>query len=243
MDKKLEYAEQWEVSSKYFYDKKYYNWMQKKIEKYHIILEVGCGTGYSTLALLENGHKVIALDKNNECIEKAKKLLRQKGYSIGAMPDADVCFIENDVVTREFYSEVLSDLQFDAVICWNVGSYWDKENVQFYVPYMREYGLNIDQIKENVESSYVELILWNACKIATMRKVPMHIVERTGEIISESNCEYYQILSTEFGFSEVEFDNLPADSISGGGRVLVTNGTINMERIVNVILVSILMTF
>ena len=70
MDKKIEYAEQWEVSSKYFYDKKYYNWMQKKIENYNTILEVGCGTGYSTLALLENGHKVIALEKNNECIKK-----------------------------------------------------------------------------------------------------------------------------------------------------------------------------
>lgn len=47
MDKKIEYAEQWEVSSKYFYEKKYYNWMQKKIENYNTILEVGCGTGYS----------------------------------------------------------------------------------------------------------------------------------------------------------------------------------------------------
>lgn len=52
---------------------------------------------------------------------------------------------------------------------------------------MLEYGLNIDQIKENVESSYGELILWNACKIATMRNVPMHIIERSGEIITESN--------------------------------------------------------
>lgn len=72
MDEKIEYAEQWEVSSKYFYDQNYYGWMQKKIEDYNIILEVGCGTGYSTLSLLENGHKVIALDKNSECIEKAK---------------------------------------------------------------------------------------------------------------------------------------------------------------------------
>jgi len=144
VDKKIEYAEQWEVSSKYFYEKKYYNWMQKKIENYNTILEVGCGTGYSTLALLANGHKVIALEKNNECIKKATELIQQKGYSVGKIPDADVCFIETDVVAKEFYLGVLKDLQFDAVICWNVGSYWDKENVQFYLPYMLEYGLNID---------------------------------------------------------------------------------------------------
>lgn len=33
-------------------------------ENFNIILEIGCGTGYSILALLENGHKVIAIEKN-----------------------------------------------------------------------------------------------------------------------------------------------------------------------------------
>lgn len=243
MDKKKEYAEQWEVSSKYFYDKKYYNWMQKKIENYNIILEVGSGTGYSTLVLLENGHKVIALEKNNECIKKATELIQQKGYSVGRMPDADVCFIETDVVTKEFYLGVLKNIQFDVVICWNVGSYWDKENVQFYLPYMLQYGLNIDQIKKNVESSYGELILWNACKIATMRNVPMNIIERSCEIITESNCGYYRVLGTEFSFSKLEFDNLQVDSVSGGGRVLIANGNVNMKKIVDVNLISILMKF
>lgn len=243
MDKRREYAEQWEVSSKYFYDKKYYNWMQKKIGNYSIILEVGCGTGYSTLTLLKNGHKVIALDKNSECIEKAKELLQQNGYSIGILPEADVCFIETDVVTEQFYSDVLNKIQFDAVICWNVGSYWNKENIQFYLPYMLKYGLELEQIKENVESSYGELILWNACKIATMRNVPIHIIERSSEIVNESNFEYYRLLGAEFGFSEMEVDNLQADSISAGGRVLVTNGNVNMERIVDVILISVLMIF
>ena len=243
MDKKIEYAEQWKVSSKYFYDKKYYNWMQKKIENFNIILEIGCGTGYSTLALLENGHKVIAIEKNIECIKKATELIRQKGYSVGKISDADVCFIEADVVTEEFYLGVLADIKFDLVICWNIGSYWDKESVQFYLSYMLEYGLNIDQIKRNVESSYGELILWNACKIATMRNVPMHIIERSDKIVTESNADYYRILGNEFGFSKLQFDNLKAVSVSNGGRVLVKNGNVNMERIVDVILVSILMIF
>lgn len=243
MDKRREYAEHWEVSSKYFYDKKYYSWMQKKVENYSVLLEVGCGTGYSTLTLLKNGHKVIALDKNNECIEKAKALLRQNGYSIGILPEADVCFIETDIVTEQFYSDVLNKIQFDAVICWNIGSYWNKENIQFYLPYMLKYGLELYQIKENIESSYGEMILWNACNIAKMRTVPVHIIDRSSEIISESNADYYFQLATEFGFLEVEVDNMYADSISAGGQVLVTNGNVHMERILNVILVSVLMRF
>ena len=175
--------------------------------------------------------------------KKATELIRQKGYSVGKISDADVCFIEADIVTEEFYLGVLADIKFDIVICWNIGSYWDKESVQFYLPYMLEYGLNIDQIKRNVESSYGELILWNACKIATMRNVPMHIIERSDKIVTESNGDYYRILGDAFGFSNLQFDNLKAVSVSNGGRVLVKNGNVNMERIVEVILVSILMIF
>ena len=75
MNDELIYSEQWNVSSKYFYDKGYYAWMADKLTAYKIVLEVGCGTGYSTLALVERGYKVIAVDKNPECLEKAKALL------------------------------------------------------------------------------------------------------------------------------------------------------------------------
>ncbi len=241
MNEKIEYAEQWEVSSKHFYDKSNYCWMRKKIDEYSTILEIGCGTGYSTLSLLENGHKVIALDKNGECIEKAKLLIQQKGYSIGELPEADVLFIETDIAVEEFYTEVLEKIDFEVVICWNVGSYWDKKTIQFYLPYMLEYGLNISQIQQNLESSYAELVLWNTCKIAAMKKVPVHIVDRAGEIVNEENDDYYCTLRKEFEFSLLEFDNLQADSISGGGRMLVTNGKLNRDQVIETILVSIFM--
>lgn len=64
-----------ECKFKIFYDKGYYTWMVDKLTAYKIVLEVGCGTGYSTLALVERGYKVIAVDKNPECFEKAKALL------------------------------------------------------------------------------------------------------------------------------------------------------------------------
>lgn len=240
MDEKIEYSEQWEVSSKYFYDKHYYNWMRKKVENYITVLEIGCGTGYSTLALLESGHKIIAIDKNRECIEKAKKLVKQGGYSIGNLPDADVMFIEADIAVEESQLKILS-LCFDVVICWNVGSYWDKETIQFYLPYMLEYGLKIYQIQQNLESSYAELILWNTCKIAAMKGIPVHIVDRAGEIVNETMDDYYCTLKEEFLFSSLEFDNLHVDSISNGGRMLVTNGIINREKVINTILVSIFM--
>lgn len=171
---------------------------------------------------------------------KSEKAGETGGYSIGNLPDADVMFIEADIAVEEFQLKILS-LCFDVVICWNVGSYWDKETIQFYLPYMLEYGLKIFQIQQNLESSYAELILWNTCKIAAMKGIPVHIVDRAGKIVNETMDDYYCTLKEEFHFSSLEFDNLHADSISNGGRMLVTNGIINREKVINTILVSIFM--
>lgn len=241
MNKKQEYAQQWNTSAKYFYDKEYYNWMCSKLPKNSVVMEIGCGTGHSTLSLLENGHKVVSIEKNEECISQAKQLITKNDYSIGkTIVDADAIFVNTDIATEEFYAEVLPKIEIDIVICWNVGTYWDKEMMQFYLPYLLQYGLNPYQIKENPESSYSEMILWNACKIAKMKKVPVHLIDRSGELIEKEKDPYYYTLKDEFSFATIEYDNLAADSISGGGRTLVTNGKINHEKIIDTILVSVL---
>ena len=70
---KIVYADEWNVSSQYFYKNEYYNWMADNITGHKKVLEIGCGTGYSTLALLEKGFDVIAIEKNEECIRKAEQ--------------------------------------------------------------------------------------------------------------------------------------------------------------------------
>lgn len=106
------YANQWNCSAQYFYDKEYYSWMEQALEGFHTVVEVGCGTGYSTLALIEKGHKVIAIDKNVDCIAKAKKLLDSKG----ALDDR-VIFVEGDIAEEHFRDEVVSNFSFDIVVC------------------------------------------------------------------------------------------------------------------------------
>lgn len=76
-----EYAEQWDVSAKYFYDRGYYKWMASAIENHDTVVEIGCGTGYSSLSLIENGHRVIAVEKNKDCIEKVKRLLQSRNVT------------------------------------------------------------------------------------------------------------------------------------------------------------------
>ena len=140
------------ISAQYFYNENYYTWMAEKLSGYSTVVEIGCGTGYSTLALVEKGFRVLAIDKNPVCIEEAKRLLHSKGIS-----DDQVTFLEGDIVDRVFRENLICSYAFDIVICWNVGTYWSGKMMEFYVPYLFEYGLNAEQIKENPESSYSEL--------------------------------------------------------------------------------------
>lgn len=231
-----EYAEQWDGSAQYFYEKSHYRWMAQKLSDYSTVVELGCGTGYSTLALIEEGFKVLAVDKNAACIAKAKELLYSKGIT-----DSQVTFINGDITDEIFRKDLITSYSFDVVICWNIGSYWSKEMMQYYLPHMISYGLNVQQIQENPESSYSELIIWEVCRLAKSKSVPVHIVDRSAETINGQNDSYYYTLKNEFGYSEILYDNLNADSLSVGGRILTTNGTVNKSKKVDIVFVSLLM--
>ena len=227
------YATQWNESAKYFYETKRYQWMSEKLVEYDIVLEIGCGTGYSTLALVEAGHTVIAVDKNLECLEKAKALVEQQG-KLGK-----VCFLEGDIAEDGFRKFLSEKCKFDVVICWNIGTSWSKEMMEFYLPHLVEYGLTIPQIKQNPESSYSELIIWKVCRVASENKV--QIVDRGAQELRFQNDPYYRMLGEEFSYSKIYYDNLHVDSISKGGRMLSTNGVVNDTEKIDIVLVSIFM--
>ncbi len=243
MEAQETYAEQWNNSSDNFYKNSSYFWMREQIKKYNTILEIGCGTGQSTLSLLEKGHKVIVIEKNNFCIEKAKLLLEKKGYIIGTIEcgllDCDVIFLESELFDTST-SNCISHISFDVVICWNIGSYWDKSMREYYVPYMIEYGLALEQIYSDIESSYAELVQWKSCKIARKHGVPIHFIDRNKQQITEMNDIYYIELKKEFNFSKIHYNNIKTESISNGGRILSHNGKILKEDSVVLYLVSII---
>lgn len=68
------------------------------------MLEIGCGTGYSTLLLAEKGFKILAVDKNASCIVKAKELLNSRGFK-----DNQVTFIEGDVAEDSFRKTLIEN--------------------------------------------------------------------------------------------------------------------------------------
>ena len=246
MTEKEKYAVEWNNSAQYFYDHNSYKHLVTHISKFKTVLEIGCGTGQSTLALLEAGHSVIAIDQNAFCIAKAKQLISASGYSVVDKLDEllpkTVCFIECDVTSLNFEKSVLPNIHPDVVICWNIGSYWDKAKVNDAVPKMIEYGLSPEQIAENTESSYGELVFWRTCVIAKAKQCAVHLVDRGMQKITKFNDPYYSFLKRELGFSKIKYANIKATTLSKGGRQLISNGQVNTQNEMPIVFISILMT-
>ena len=229
------YADKWQSSSKFFFDNGYYSQMAEIVKPYKTVLELGCGVGYSTLSLVNDGHKVISIEKNHECILMAKDLIRVNGH------ESEVNILEGDIVDESFRSSIVSDAQADVVICWNPGTQLDKESLQHYLPFMLEYGLTLEQIKDNLASSYIEMMLWHACKTAKAIGAPIHIIDRCGEV-DDNTVKYYQTLGSETGFSQIQIGTMEAETISDGGVPLVSQGVLMNVQKMPILFVSVLLT-
>lgn len=157
------------------------------------------------------------------------------------LTENSVYFIECDVTDEANVNELLSGANIDIVICWNVGTYWDIEKEEDIFPKMLQYGLTIEQIRQNPESSYGELVIWNSCRIAKDKNCAVQIVDRAVQKLTKVSDTYYVTLKKEFGFKSIKYINMKAKTLSFGGRQLITNGKVNIEQEVPIIFISILM--
>lgn len=244
-DERKRYAQQWDESSKFFFNNKDYHWMCNQIEQYNTVLEIGSGTGHSTLSLIEHGHKVIAIEKNEYCLEKAKELIQNSGYICGLLKDGidnyNAIFISGDICDEDLLDS-LDGVSLDVVVCWNIGTYWSKDMFQFYLRKFLEYGLTLDQIREDLESSYTEYVQWNSCKIAKEYNVPIHYIDRNSTALSEKEDTYYVSLRHEFAYSKINYDSIKSVSRSLSGRPLTNGEKIIANDSVEIFLISILFT-
>lgn len=237
MDEKEKYAQDWNNSAEHFYINNDYDLLAQRVSEYKTVLEIGCGTGQSTLSLILAGHKVIAVDQNPFCIRKAKELISSKVSDANKL----VHFYQGDITDCDFCCNTISNLSYDAVLCWNIGTHWDRAKIKDVLPKMLEYGLTECQIREDLSSSYSEYLVWNACSIAKRKNCAVHIVDRSGVVFNEKDYSYYSDLKEEFGFTRFCISSFVSSSLSKGGVLLVTDGHINNEEIIPICFISVLM--
>ncbi len=81
--------------------------MNRHLEDYEAgkVLDVGCGTGFSSLLLAYSGHEVVAIDNNEAMIVEAEKTAEELGMS------DKITFLLKDAEANEFLEG-----SFDAVV-------------------------------------------------------------------------------------------------------------------------------
>lgn len=91
-----------------------YEWMASLIDGKRV-LEVGCGAGFGTQALVAHGCTVLALDALPECLAATRERL--------GVTAADVLLIEADVavLASDHYAKIV-EFAPDTVVCWLMGA-------------------------------------------------------------------------------------------------------------------------
>lgn len=200
MENNEKYFKAWDSDSKVLASNGTYDWMLNHIRNYNTILEIGCGSGISTLKLLQDGHNVVVIESNDFCINAAKDLLARNGYE-------DVVFIKwqiSELNCRELIERINSNI--DLLICWNPGGAAALSSTEMQNKFSELLGLEyeINSI-ESFESAYAEDIIRSAFIIGDILNKDLHIIDRFYNEDIE-NMKY--IKEHEYGYSDWLFDQI-----------------------------------
>lgn len=107
-----EFVAYWEVEGQACVRRGDYDWMAGLLTAQRVV-EIGCGVGYSTDALLSRGFAVLALDSLPECLAATRA--RVQGDRLTLMQ------AELSTLSEEQKGAILQ-FQADTVVCWLMGA-------------------------------------------------------------------------------------------------------------------------
>lgn len=102
----------WEAEGQAYVRRGDYDWMAGLIPGKRV-LEIGCGVGYSTAALLARGLAVMAIDSLPECLQATRERAANERL---ALLQADLAALENA------QKSAIAAFQPDTVVCWLMGA-------------------------------------------------------------------------------------------------------------------------
>ena len=239
----MTYAREWNESAKYFQEQGIYDWLAEQVDGLTTILELGCGTGQSTLALLNRKHNVIAVDKNPKCLDLAEEKLQdfykseKRMMSLETLP---VKFVEADYTDGSFTKQFLPHLSVDAIVCWNVGTAGDAKILKDYEELWKYFGYSQEDAEADPAGVYNRTMCLCACLIGRIVGAPVNIVFRSQTDLTNAIKAECNGIKDRMNFSEAIFKSCKVTSLSAGGRLLSINNKVTQEETMDLFLVSVL---
>lgn len=189
-----QYAEEWEINSKSFSDEGYYRWMSQQLGNVETILEVGCGSGNGTLALFQDGRRIIVIEPNEKLANLAYESLRANNIPVEfsdwkTLADhllsrtSVVLIVRQDIFDSEI-EHLREKLSFDAVACWLIGAEPDRIAIHMGKDKHNFTGPEMANYREMIHKRCYEIGEWLLADDGCV-----HIVDRFG--ISSWNDKDY----------------------------------------------------
>lgn len=154
------YSRSWNITSEEHLRNDDYGWLAKQLSKFapKRVLDIGCGTGQASLALMnEFGSelKYVGLDENRNCLQKAKERLRKEcKIESGLVARASISYegdsyeakfapiapnveqssllVESDICNDPYLLQFLNEYgPFDAVTVWLTGTHMMRQKNAF----------------------------------------------------------------------------------------------------------------
>lgn len=217
VDKKEKYAISWNKDAMKMNSNELYSWMSSHIKNYKNILEIGCGSGISTLNLLKTGHNVIIVEFNEIFIDMTKKLLNDNKYY-------DINIIKYQISESNCINigNIIKN-KIDLIICWNPGGVASLTNEEILCKMIELEKLEYPSanILNDFESHYAEDLIRSALSLAKNLNVDAHIIDRYKS--TENTTNFLEELKNTYEFREVITDEI---SSYANENTMKTNETI-----------------
>jgi len=205
-----QYADNWEGDSQLLASNGQYRWMARQLGPQDIVLEIGCGTGISTIELVRSaGCKVVVVEESSECISRAQARLIEAGMSASICPtsslsslmfnaDEQVKFFAVDFLDTMLLSAMPNNF-FSAVVCWLMGTCPDV--------LCRHLGKSVSEIEQCDPANYKVKVLaqcFVAARTVLRANGKVHLVDRYALPSWKQKDEFRMHVAT--GISEIAGD-------------------------------------